>query len=137
MTAADLEMTLLSAYRDEAGLYAQAVVLAVQAVPAGDVVEPPWLPNVLDLLARVGAIEQHIAGTKAEWRRLGHVPSNELQVILAEVARHIETLSAVIGNATRAVEARRDALAPQLEGLSRFSQGQQAYARAQRRPTVR
>lgn len=137
MTAPDLEPLLLAAYREEAALYAQAVALAGQAVPATDAAEPPWLPAVLDLLARIDKIEQRIAEAKVQWQRHARTPGNALQETLAEVARQVETLGTLIGAATRAVEARRAALAPQLEGLARFSQGQQAYVRAQRRPPAR
>jgi hypothetical protein len=131
LTETELEATLCAAYREQAKLYTQALACCAHEPSAGKLSThaDDWLPQLVEILARVAVIEGQLVTVKEAWQRQGRPTGAELRTCLARVSDLLRPLAATINRAVAALEADRSMMMPRLEHVARLRRMQQAYDR--------
>jgi hypothetical protein len=124
------EMLLLTAYREQATLYASALRCAEQGRDGvGE------LPNgLVGILDKIAAVDARIDETKSWWLQTNQKAGPELRTALDEVTGLIDRLAGYVRAAESAAAASRQALTPALDAAARGVQMRRAYGAAQAAP---
>lgn len=124
---ADLESSLVAAYREMAECYGRALRLADQL--ASGVTQETSLRQIDILVREAAGIDNSIVPLKLRWKECGREPGRALSTVLAELASMIENLSRSVRDAEQRAGAQRQLLAPALDAAARGTRMRQAYGR--------
>jgi len=135
MNPTDLETRLVTAYRNEAACYSEALQAARDldaALRQGQNQNVP-LERMLALFDRIAVIEADMSECKRLWQQSSRRPGPELQAVLFQVEDLIQAMRGCVVAAEQQARAVSDRLAPQLDQLVRGRQMQRAYGGAMAR----
>jgi hypothetical protein len=126
MTAAELEVALCQAYREQTELYGQALDL-VRAPRTGAASD--WVQNLLGLLDQIGVIDGRLAAARQRWQESRAQPGPELRGLIVRIAAQIQEIAHAVSQTQTELLARRLQLLPEFDQLARQERMRRAYAR--------
>jgi hypothetical protein len=126
--ASEIESALAAAYEAQAADYQQALQLADGLLSNWDQADQPrTLEQVAALVERTAGTGARAAELRRQWQTHGQAPGPRLTAALQAAARYLENLAARIDSLQSLATATRDRLLPEITGLVRGRQMQQAY----------
>lgn len=124
--AEDAERRLQTAYSEHAEWYERALRLAATC---HEMDFPSTLPPLLALLDEITAREERLTAVKQCWQQAGRPAGPALRAVMDRIAALIVQIQGHVRTMERAVQARRDQLAAELDDCNRRRRMQRAYAR--------
>jgi hypothetical protein len=111
---AALQQRLILGYQAQLQHYDRAIRIVAQPTPGADQ-GATCLHDLNAVLREISALDAALAEDKAVWRSSGYRPGPPLRDILDRVTARIRELSAIIDRRVAVLEARKQALLPEVD----------------------
>ncbi len=128
----EIEAALLTAYTEQAPLYAQALALAndLSTLMSESGKTEQGLQSLAELMQQIAAMDAGMASHREQWLVARRKAGAPLAATMKQVTELIEQLRTTISELEKLAIAKRDQLIPQMDGVVRSRQMKRAYASA-------